>query len=167
MQAARGNARKAKAHRAFGAGYGRKGGRLPRSSILRGWHRKACVALSSGVALAFAAIAPVAAERYGRLAPDLSSAPDAAVSERIRAVRAALEEKGRTVPHSGRQLSQWYNFGNFRGPMNPGYGVPPIYGAGPPGYVQPMQVPQPYVNPYLNPGIIVPQQQVPQMWRNF
>jgi hypothetical protein len=123
-----------------------------------------CLAVLAGMSSSAIASQPGA----GR--PDKGVSADApAVSERIKRVRAALnnQDRAEATQSSRWHLAQWFNFSNFRPPMNP-YGSQPNYGAQVPylpGRPQqqarpPMQMPYPYAGG----GIVQPP---PRMWRNF
>ena len=92
---------------------------------LRGLLRSTGIVLSSGVALVCIAVTSARADRQA--VPDdprSFSAADAPISERISAVRAALAAKAKAVRQPGWHLSQWYNFGNYRRPVDQGSDVP-------------------------------------------
>jgi hypothetical protein len=92
-----------------------------------------------------------------------ASAEDIGVSERIKRVRAELDNQVRpeTTPLSRWLLAQWYNFGNFRP-------VPQYH------YLPQAPMPQGVVPPLLRPPQLPPMRAYPgrfparpPMWRNF
>jgi hypothetical protein len=97
--------------------------------------------------------------------PDkVASAEDMGVSERIKRVRAELDNQVRpeTTPLSRWLLAQWYNFGNFRPPPPQDYNLPQAPMSQ--GVVPPLQRPPQLPPMRAYPGRFPAR---PPMWRNF
>ena len=83
--------------------------------------RRISVLLSSGIALALYPLTTSGATRPLPPDPNQSTGAASSISERIKAVRAALERhdalerQERSDKAPGWRLTQWFNFGNYSG----------------------------------------------------